>query len=80
MKKSIRIILSALLVLVMTVISLSAIEVSAASLDVMVNEFKSNRIDAPFIKGYDDGRFNPDGNMTRAEACQGKVYYQFYRC
>ncbi len=36
----------------------------------MINEFKSNRVDNPFIKGYDNGTtFKPDGNMTRAEAC-----------
>ncbi len=49
----------------------SAPEISDNSaLGKMINEFKSKRVDDPFIKGYDNGTtFKPDGNMTRAEAC-----------
>lgn len=40
------------------------------AIDAIINEFKSKRVDNPFIKGYDNGKlFKPDGNMTRAEAC-----------
>ncbi len=30
---------------------------------------KAERVDAPFIKGYDGFEFRPENNMTRAEAC-----------
>ncbi len=44
--------------------------VNTTVIDSIINKFKSNRTDAPFIKGYDNGTtFKPDGNMTRAEAC-----------
>ena len=43
--------------------------VDDSKLIAMEKAFKSERVDNPFIKGYDDGTFNPDGNMTRAEAC-----------
>ncbi len=42
----------------------------SAAVNAIIDRFKSNRTDAPFIKGYDNGTtFKPDGNMTRAEAC-----------
>ena len=42
----------------------------ATAVNAIINKFKANRTDAPFIKGYDNGTmFKPDGNMTRAEAC-----------
>ena len=48
----------------------SAPQVDTTVIDKMVNDFKSKRVDNPFIKGYDNGTtFKPDGNMTRAEAC-----------
>ena len=48
----------------------SAPKVDTTVIDKMVNDFKSKRVDNPFIKGYDNGTtFKPDGNMTRAEAC-----------
>ncbi len=70
MKRSIITAIFAFVMLFAVLTCLCAVETSATSLDDMVNEFKSKRVDAPFIKGYDNGNiFKPDGNMTRAEAC-----------
>ncbi len=70
MKKSVFVVLCAFVLLFIMLFSVYTIKVDASSLDSMVYEFKAKRVDAPFIKGYDNGTtFKPDGNMTRAEAC-----------
>ncbi len=70
MKKTTVTALCTFVMLFVLLVSVYTVNVSASKLDDMVSAYKSKRVDAPFIKGYDNGTtFNPDGNMTRAEAC-----------